>query len=82
MLSRRNKKIIEKVICVTKDIFLSSRGLLDIVLVVNEVVDDLKRRRRSGVIVKLNFEKAYDSVSWEFLFYMIGRLGFCGKWIQ
>jgi len=34
------------------------------------------------VIVKLDFEKAYDSVSWEFLFYMMGRLGLCGKWVQ
>jgi len=48
----------------------------------NEVVDDLKKRRKSGVIVKFDFEKAYDSVSWEFLFYMMGRLGFCGKWVQ
>ena len=42
--------------------FLSNRGLLDSVLVVNEVMGDLKRRRKSGVVVKLDFEKAYDSV--------------------
>jgi len=44
-------------------------------------MDELKRRKGSGVIVKLDFEKAYDSVNWEFLFYMLGKLGFCGKWI-
>jgi len=49
---------------------------------VNEVLDDLKRGRKNGVIVKLDFEKACDSVSWEFLLYMMKRLGFCGKWIQ
>jgi len=63
-------------------LFLSNRGLLDSVLVVNEVMDDLKRRRKSGVVVKLDFKKAYDSVSWEFLLYMMSRLGFCEKWIQ
>jgi len=62
--------------------FLSNRRLLDSVLVVNEVVDDLKRRKKRGMIVKLDFEKAYDSVSWEFLFYLLGRLGFCGKWVR
>jgi len=66
----------------TQSAFLSNRGLLDSVLVVNEVLDDLKRRRKSGVIVKLDFEKVYDLVSWEFLFYMMGRFGFCRKWIQ
>ena len=46
------------------------------------MLDDLKRRRKSGIIVKLDFEKAYDSVSWEFLFYMMERLRFCERWIQ
>ena len=82
VLSRRIKKVIEKVIYGSQSAFLSRRGLLDNVLVVNEVLDDLKRRKKSGVIVKLDFEKAYDSVSWEFLFYMMRILGFCGKWIQ
>ena len=45
-------------------------------------MDELRRRKKSGVVVKLDFEKAYDSVSWEFLFYMMGRLGFCEKWIR
>jgi len=82
VLSGRIKKVIEKVIDGSQSAFLSNRGLLDSVLVVNEVMDDLKKRRKSGVVVKLDFEKAYDSVSWEFLLYMMNRLGFCGKWIQ
>jgi len=45
-------------------------------------MDDLKRRRKSGVIVKLDFEKAYNSVSWEFLLFMMRRLRFCENWIQ
>lgn len=31
---------------------------------------------------KVNFEKAYDSISWEFLLYMLKRLGFRSKWIH
>jgi len=41
-----------------------------------------REKKRSRVIVKLDFEKAYDSVNWEFLYYMMGRLEFYGKWIQ
>jgi len=63
VLANRIKKVIGSVIDVSQSAFLSNSGLLDSVLVMNEVVDDLKMRRKSGVIVKLDFEKAYDSVS-------------------
>jgi len=55
---------------------------LDSILVANETVDYLKKEKESGVIVKVNFEKAYDSVDWKFLYYMLGRLGFNCKWIK
>ncbi|XP_068498505.1 uncharacterized protein [Phaseolus vulgaris] len=43
--------------CNASFLTLIPKGLLDSVL----VVDDLKRRKKKGVIVKLDFEKAYDS---------------------
>lgn len=30
----------------------------------------------------MDFEKAYDTVSWKFLEYMMERFGFCDKWIN
>jgi len=41
-----------------------------------------KKEKKSVVFVKVDFEKAYDSVDWEFLYYMLGRLGFNCKWIK
>jgi len=55
---------------------------LDSVLVANETIDYLKKEKKKGVIVKVDYEKAYDSVDWEFLIYMMGRLGFNTKWIH
>jgi len=34
------------------------------------------------VIVKVDFEKAYDSIEWDFLEYMIKILGFQCRWIN
>jgi len=82
VLSIRVKKVIDKGIDVLQSTFLSQRGILDIVLVANEVVDELKRKKGSGMIIKLDYEKAYDSISWDFLFYMMDKLGFCRKWIE
>ena len=60
----RIKKVIDKVIGVSQCAFPSQRGILDNVLVANEVVDELKRKKGTGVIIKLAYEKAYDPVSW------------------
>ena len=34
------------------------------------------------MIVKVDYEKAYDLVEWDFLEYMMSRLGFDVKWIE
>jgi len=31
------------------------------------------------VIFKIDYEKTYDFVSWDFLYYMMSRLGFCDR---
>jgi len=85
VLSLRLKKVINKVIDVRQSTFLKGRGLLDSVLVVNEVLEEYKRKRKSCVFFKVDYEKAYDSVNWEFIYYMLRRLGFCDMciwWIK
>ena len=56
--------------------------MLDSVLVTNEVLDEMKRRKKNGAFFKVDFEKAHASVIWEFIYYMLERVGFCGKWIR
>ncbi|GKU98532.1 hypothetical protein SLEP1_g11525 [Rubroshorea leprosula] len=53
---------------------------MDGVLVANEVIDKAKKKKRKTIMFKINFEKAYDKVSWEFLEYMMQRMGFYDKW--
>jgi len=55
---------------------------MDRVLVANEVLEEYRRKRKSCVVFKVDYEKAYDSVNWDFLYYMLRRLGFCDRWIQ
>ena len=37
------------------------------VLVATEAVEDYRKRKKRGVIFKVDFEKAYDHVNWDFL---------------
>ena len=73
------KKVTHKVINSRQSAFLKGRGILDSVLVANEVMEEVKRKKSSCVFFKVDYEKAYDKVVWEFIYYMLGRLGFCDK---
>jgi len=82
ILANRLKKVLPSVIDVNQSTFLGRSDMLDIILVGNETVEFLKKEKKSGVLVKVEFEKAYDSMDWKFLYYMLGRLGFNCKWIK
>lgn len=82
ILSDRIKKVLPKVIDDNQFAFLGGRSILDSVLIANEVVHDAKSKKVSALIFKVDFEKAYDSIRWQFLKYMMKRLNFCDKWIS
>jgi len=82
LLANRIKKMLSSVIDESQSTFLKDRGILDSVLMVNEVVENLRRGGRSDMCLKVDFEKAYDSVRWEFLYDMLHRLGFYNRWIM
>ncbi|XP_058759055.1 uncharacterized protein LOC131632268 [Vicia villosa] len=42
--------------------------------------DDAKRQRREALLFKADFEKAFDTVDWKFLDYMMEKMGFSEKW--
>ena len=46
--------------------FVEGRQILDATLIANEVVDALLWRKESGVLCKLDIEKAYDHLDWDF----------------
>jgi len=81
VLAERIKNVLPHVIDESQSTFLKGRGILDNILMANEVVEDLRRGGRSGLCLKMDFEKAYDSVRWDFLYYMQQRMGFHNRWI-
>ncbi|GFS40543.1 hypothetical protein Acr_00g0069200 [Actinidia rufa] len=54
--------------------------ILDASLVANEYVDGWLRSKEPRALCKLDIEKAYDHISWEFLLYLLEKLGFGDKW--
>ncbi|GKU91338.1 hypothetical protein SLEP1_g5225 [Rubroshorea leprosula] len=46
----------------------------------NEIIDEAKRKKKKSFVFKVDFEKAFDKVNWNFLDYMMMRLGFNEIW--
>lgn len=69
-------KVMDSIISPSQTAFLKGRDLVDEVVVVNEVVDRAKRRNWECLVLKVDFEKAYDSVDLGFLVFMLRRVGF------
>lgn len=82
ILSRRMKEVLPAVINEVQSAFVSGRHILDGVMIANEVIDGWHKAKKGGIILKLDFEKAYDSLNWVFLLSMLGNLGFGTRWIR
>ena len=53
---------------------------MDADLIANEIVDEKRRSGEEGVVFKIDFEKAYDHVDWDFLDHVLDRKGFSTRW--
>lgn len=85
VLANRMRKVIHLLIADCQSAFIKGRQILDGVLIANELVDDVKGKKKEALFFKVDFEKAYDSVSWGFLDFMMRKMGFneiWRKWIK
>jgi hypothetical protein len=60
--------------------FIGGRNIIENIFALHEVVYETKRRHEVGVILKLDFEKAYDKVHWGFLLKCMRSKGFSERW--
>lgn len=52
------------------------------VIILHESLHELHRKKMSGVILKRDFEKAYDKVNWSFLQQTLRMKDFSEQWCQ
>ncbi|XP_057432823.1 uncharacterized protein LOC130725628 [Lotus japonicus] len=82
ILVKKLKEVLPKLIGANQFAFLGKRKMLDGVLVVNEVILEANHKKKPTIVFKVDYEKAYDSVQWDFLLYMLQQMNFCSKWVR
>ena len=82
LLANRLKKVMPFIIDKRQSAFIEGRHLLHSAVIANEVVEEARRGQKLCIVFKVDYEKAYDSVSWDFLLYLLRRMGFHSKWIR
>jgi hypothetical protein len=61
---------------------MPGRHILEGVLVLHETVHEIHRKKLDGIIMKIDFEKAYDKVKWDFLQQVLRMKGCDPTWCQ
>ena len=62
--------------------FVRGRFILESVVTAHEAIPEVHKSNESGIILKIDYEKAYDRVNWDFLVEMLTSRGFGAKWIR
>ena len=82
VLANRIKRVMGLIISQSQNAFVEGRQILDAALVANEAMDSVLRKKYKGILCKLDIEKAYDHIRWDFLLQTLERMGFGSKWIR
>ncbi|GJZ98267.1 RNA-directed DNA polymerase, eukaryota, reverse transcriptase zinc-binding domain protein [Tanacetum coccineum] len=70
----------ENIVNEVQSAFVADRQILDGPFILNEVVQWCKAKKKQAMIFKVDFEKAYDSVRWDYSDEVMKKFGFGERW--
>jgi hypothetical protein len=70
------KEVMQSVVSPSQSAFIAGKNILDPVLFADEMLDSMKSRGCQGFLLKLDFRKAFDTVSWSYLDKFMGYMNF------
>ncbi|GJR37726.1 RNA-directed DNA polymerase, eukaryota [Tanacetum coccineum] len=79
ILARRLSRVVSSVIRDVQMAFIKGRQIIDGPLIVDEIIAWAKKYKNRLMFLKVDFEKAFDSLSWSFLFSILEQIGFSSK---
>ena len=82
VLNNRILKVVDKLIGPSQTAFIPGRYIMEGVVILHETIHELHRKKKDRVILKLDFEKAYDNLKWPFIQQVLIMKGFSPVWCE
>lgn len=82
VLNTRAMLVADKLVSKIQTAFIKGCYLLDNVVMLHDIMHYLHRNKLFGVLFKVDFEKAYDKINWDFMLSVLEMKGFPEKFIQ
>ncbi|GJY47483.1 RNA-directed DNA polymerase, eukaryota, reverse transcriptase zinc-binding domain protein [Tanacetum coccineum] len=82
ILANRLVTVLGDLVSDTQSAFVKDRQILDGPFILNELAQWCKKKRKQSMVFKVDFEKAYDFVRWEFIDTILKKIGFGDKWCK
>ncbi|GJR29057.1 RNA-directed DNA polymerase, eukaryota [Tanacetum coccineum] len=79
-LANRLVVVLGDIVNEVQSAFVSNRQILDGLFILNELIHWRKAKKKQTMIFKVDFEKAYDSVRWDYLDDVLYKFGFGSIW--
>lgn len=80
IVANKLSKILVSIILETQSAFIGKRRILDGVVILNEAIDEAKKRHMEIIFFKIDFTKAYDSIECSFIDLLMSEFGFNPLW--
>lgn len=74
--------VAHKIIHPNQSAFIKGRSILDGIVILHEVIHEIKHSKEKVFILKIDFKKAHDRVRWDFLEEVLHKKGFDHKWVS
>jgi hypothetical protein len=82
ILNNRLEELCGRLLAPNQTAFVRGRYTLEIVVSAHEIIHEAVKSNQKGMVLKLDYEKAYDRVDMHFLEAMLVSRGFGSKWIK
>ncbi|GKE20774.1 RNA-directed DNA polymerase, eukaryota [Tanacetum coccineum] len=79
-MANRLSFVISNLISDVQSAFVSNRQILDGPFILNELISWCKYNKTKAMIFKVDFEKAFNSVRWDYLDDILDKFSFGAKW--